>query len=48
LPELAAAAFAHFHLTDGEWESQELYAEAVDAAQEKILRYGAIAERVSE
>lgn len=41
-------AFAHFHLTDGEWESQELYAEAVDAAQEKILRYGAIAERVSE
>jgi hypothetical protein len=35
-------------LTDGEWESQELYAEAVDAAQEKILRYGAIAERVSE
>jgi hypothetical protein len=40
-------AFAHFHLTDGTWESQELYEAAVDAAQEQILRYGAIAERVS-
>lgn len=40
-------AFGHFHLTEGSWRTWQEYEAAVDQAQKHILRYGAIAERVS-
>lgn len=38
--------FGHFHLTDGTWATWEEFEEAVDAAQAKLLHYGALAEKV--